>query len=158
MQFKFSDVSLRTGKLICFNFGSFQFYLITQTPTTSFDSVFIVVLSTITPLQQNELVVFSTYSRGMTKTIHFNIFMCSTSDTFLLFYLPIAKIMWKIFSICFYSQKFEKNYKREEQETGGNVAVQTQFEYAYCLVRSEYPADIKKVCFLHPNGQWLRRA
>lgn len=55
--------------------------------------------------------------------------------------------------MCFYLQKFEKNYKREEQETGGNVAVQTQFEYAYCLVRSEYPADIKKVGFITRNGQ-----
>lgn len=45
-----------------------------------------------------------------------------------------------------YFQKFEKNYKRELEEKGGQVAVQTQFEYAYCLVRSEYPADIKKVC------------
>ncbi|XP_031624636.1 mitochondrial fission 1 protein [Contarinia nasturtii] len=45
-------------------------------------------------------------------------------------------------------QKFEKNYKREVEEKGTQVAVQTQFEYAYCLVRSEYPADIKKGIFM----------
>lgn len=39
-------------------------------------------------------------------------------------------------------QKFEKNYRREVAE--GNVTNQTQFEYAWCLVRSDFPADIKK--------------
>lgn len=42
-----------------------------------------------------------------------------------------------------YLQKFEKIYRREVGE--GQVNIQTQFEYAYCLVRSNFPADIKKV-------------
>lgn len=47
-------------------------------------------------------------------------------------------------------QECEKKYKREEQENG-RVTTQTQFEYAYSLVHSEYSADIKKVSkTIHP--------
>lgn len=41
-------------------------------------------------------------------------------------------------------QKFEKKYQRELGETK-KVSPQTQFEYAWCLVRSDFPSDIKKV-------------
>lgn len=39
-------------------------------------------------------------------------------------------------------KKFEKIYT--EQVLSGKVQTQSQFEYAWCLVRSKYPADIKK--------------
>lgn len=87
--------------------------------------------------------------RMMNTAICFNDVMCVSTSNTLLFSL--------FFDIRFYLQKFEKNYKREEQETGGNVAVQTQFEYAYCLVRSEYPADIKKVCSSSKNSSSKRQ-
>ncbi|XP_056431585.1 mitochondrial fission 1 protein [Gadus chalcogrammus] len=38
--------------------------------------------------------------------------------------------------------KFEKKYKAEEQK--GSVSKDTKFEYAWCLIRSKYTADIKK--------------
>lgn len=39
-------------------------------------------------------------------------------------------------------QKFEKIY--HEQLYKNDVTPKAQFEYAWCLVRSKYPADIKK--------------
>uniref|UniRef100_A0A1L8E421 Mitochondrial fission 1 protein n=1 Tax=Nyssomyia neivai TaxID=330878 RepID=A0A1L8E421_9DIPT len=39
-------------------------------------------------------------------------------------------------------EKFEKKYHQELEEQ--NVTHKTQFEYAWCLVRSNYGADIKK--------------
>lgn len=45
---------------------------------------------------------------------------------------------------AFCLQKFEKKYQRELGETQ-KVSHQTQFEYAWCLVRSNFPSDIKKV-------------
>lgn len=54
-----------------------------------------------------------------------------------------------MYAFCF--QKFEKKYQRELSETE-KVAPQTQFEYAWCLVRSDFPSDIKKVQFV---GVWL---
>uniref|UniRef100_A0A336LZH4 Mitochondrial fission 1 protein n=1 Tax=Culicoides sonorensis TaxID=179676 RepID=A0A336LZH4_CULSO len=38
--------------------------------------------------------------------------------------------------------KFEKLYNKELRE--GLVTHKTTFEYAYCLVRSKYPSDIKR--------------
>ncbi|XP_024947434.1 mitochondrial fission 1 protein [Cephus cinctus] len=38
--------------------------------------------------------------------------------------------------------KFERTY--HEQLQTGNVTQKVQFEYAWCLVRSKYPADIRK--------------
>uniref|UniRef100_A0A674K1K1 Mitochondrial fission 1 protein n=1 Tax=Terrapene triunguis TaxID=2587831 RepID=A0A674K1K1_9SAUR len=38
--------------------------------------------------------------------------------------------------------RFEKKYKAEL--SGGTVSKGTQFEYAWCLVRSKYTDDIKK--------------
>ena len=40
-------------------------------------------------------------------------------------------------------KKFETRYN-EEIRTAGKVSSATQFEYAWCLVRSKYPADIRK--------------
>ena len=40
-------------------------------------------------------------------------------------------------------KKFETRY-REEMTNTGKVTSTTQFEYAWCLVRSKYPADIRK--------------
>ncbi len=40
-------------------------------------------------------------------------------------------------------KKFETRYQTE-LETGGQVSSGAQFEYAWCLVRSKYPADIRK--------------
>ena len=40
-------------------------------------------------------------------------------------------------------KKFESRYMAE-LDTDGKVAAGTQFEYAWCLVRSKYPADIRK--------------
>ncbi|XP_055712395.1 mitochondrial fission 1 protein [Phlebotomus papatasi] len=39
-------------------------------------------------------------------------------------------------------EKFEKKYQQEVEEQ--NVSHKTQFEYAWCLVRSNYQADIQK--------------
>ncbi|XP_059619226.1 mitochondrial fission 1 protein [Phlebotomus argentipes] len=39
-------------------------------------------------------------------------------------------------------EKFEKKYHQELEQQ--NVTHKTQFEYAWCLVRSNYAADIKK--------------
>lgn len=48
-------------------------------------------------------------------------------------------IYWRI---LFYFQKFEKEY--HNQLTTGTVSQETKFHYAWCLVRSNYPADIRK--------------
>ncbi|KAB0796373.1 hypothetical protein PPYR_08396 [Photinus pyralis] len=55
-------------------------------------------------------------------------------------------------------KKFEKAY--HEQLYKQDVTPKAQFEYAWCLVRSKYPADIKKGIFLlqelfrtHEEGQ-----
>lgn len=59
---------------------------------------------------------------------------------------------------CKLFQKFEKLYY--EQLRQNEVTPKTQFEYAWCLVRSKYPADIKKgilfleeLCNTHQEGQ-----
>lgn len=39
-------------------------------------------------------------------------------------------------------QKFEKKFKSEK--AAGSVSKSTQFEYAWCLVRSKYNDDIRK--------------
>nr|QBH73494.1 hypothetical protein [Nicoletia phytophila] len=39
-------------------------------------------------------------------------------------------------------KKFEHAYNKQIQD--GHVTPKAQFEYAWCLVRSRYPADIKK--------------
>ncbi|KAI2664207.1 Mitochondrial fission 1 protein [Labeo rohita] len=39
-------------------------------------------------------------------------------------------------------EKFEKKYKAELSK--GSVSKDTQFEYAWCLIRSKHPEDIKK--------------
>ncbi|KAF5278268.1 hypothetical protein FQA39_LY18369 [Lamprigera yunnana] len=55
-------------------------------------------------------------------------------------------------------KKFEKAY--HEQLYKQDVTPKAQFEYAWCLVRSKYPADIKKGIYLlqelygsHEDGQ-----
>ncbi|GAB0096807.1 Mitochondrial fission 1 protein [Sergentomyia squamirostris] len=55
-------------------------------------------------------------------------------------------------------EKFEKRYQQELEEQ--NVTHKAQFEYAWCLVRSNYVADIKKGILLledlatrHPDGK-----
>uniref|UniRef100_U5ETL5 Mitochondrial fission 1 protein n=1 Tax=Corethrella appendiculata TaxID=1370023 RepID=U5ETL5_9DIPT len=55
-------------------------------------------------------------------------------------------------------KKFEKNYNREKSE--GNITFGTQFEYAWCLVRSNYSSDMKSgitlledLCIRHPDGK-----
>lgn len=63
------------------------------------------------------------------KWVHVNLFWRQLDKTFL-------------FSLSL--QKFEKKYHREEAEKK-TVSPQTKFEYAWSLVRSDYPADIKKV-------------
>lgn len=46
--------------------------------------------------------------------------------------------------ICFLGfQKFEKKYQQEVEN--GNVTHESQFEYAWCLVRSNFSSDINKV-------------
>ena len=40
-------------------------------------------------------------------------------------------------------RKFEQRYT-EEIRREGKPTSNTQFEYAWCLVRSKYPADIRK--------------
>ena len=40
-------------------------------------------------------------------------------------------------------KKYESVYHEELNRTG-KVATSTQFDYAWCLVRSKYPADIRK--------------
>lgn len=39
-------------------------------------------------------------------------------------------------------QKFERKFKSEK--AAGSVSKSTQFEYAWCLVRSKYNDDIRK--------------
>ena len=39
-------------------------------------------------------------------------------------------------------KRFETRY--HEEMAGGKVTPSAQFEYAWCLVRSKYPADIRK--------------
>lgn len=55
-------------------------------------------------------------------------------------------------------QKFEKIFHEELHQ--GNVTHKTQFEYAWCLVRSRYSTDMKKGILLlkelfnsHPEGK-----
>lgn len=47
-------------------------------------------------------------------------------------------------------QKFEKKFQRESVEAQ-KISPQTQFEYAWCLVRSDFPSDIKKVKLIHSS-------
>lgn len=42
----------------------------------------------------------------------------------------------------YFLQKFEKIY--HEQLYKNDISTKAQFEYAWCLVRSKYPADIRK--------------
>ncbi len=44
-------------------------------------------------------------------------------------------------------KKFESSYN-EEIRSKGQPSSSAQFEYAWCLVRSKYPADIRKGIFL----------
>jgi fission 1 protein len=46
-------------------------------------------------------------------------------------------------------KKFEQRYHEELQQ--GTVSSEAQFEYAWCLVRSRYPADIRKGIVLLEN-------
>lgn len=48
-----------------------------------------------------------------------------------------------IFKYFIVEQKFEKVF--HEQLHQGKVTHKAQFEYAWCLVRSKYPTDIRKV-------------
>lgn len=63
------------------------------------------------------------------------------------------------YDFMFFSlQKFEKVY--HQQLYDNNVTDTAQFEYAWCLVRSKYPTDVKKgivllqeLCNKNKNGQ-----
>ena len=46
-------------------------------------------------------------------------------------------------------QKFEEEYNRQVAQSA--VSLQTQFEYAWCLVRSSYYSDIRKGIMLLEN-------
>lgn len=82
------------------------------------------------------------------KVIVKNLILSKNSHTFRKYYILI-RIYPVLMKLCFKFyvkfQKFEKKYQRELQED--NVSNQTQFEYAWCLVRSDFPSDIKKVVF-----------
>jgi fission 1 protein len=41
-------------------------------------------------------------------------------------------------------KKFESRYMEELNGSSGKASSGAQFEYAWCLVRSRYPADIRK--------------
>lgn len=77
-------------------------------------------------------------------------------------FLFALMISWKrIFgpdtlSTLYYSdfQKFEKKYKAELSK--GSVSKDTQFEYAWCLIRSKHPEDIKKGIVLLDGNQILK--
>ncbi len=60
------------------------------------------------------------------------------------------------FSTLYYSdfQKFEKKYKAEVSK--GSVSKDTQFEYAWCLIRSKHPEDIKKGIVLLDGNRILK--
>ncbi len=62
------------------------------------------------------------------------------------------------FSTLHYSdfQKFEKKYKAEVSK--GSVSKDTQFEYAWCLIRSKHPEDIKKGIVLLDGNLILKRS
>ncbi|XP_070854954.1 mitochondrial fission 1 protein isoform X7 [Drosophila suzukii] len=56
-------------------------------------------------------------------------------------------------------ERFEKKY-HHELELDGEIATETKFEYAFCLVRSRYTNDIRKGILLleelartHPEGR-----
>ncbi|XP_037731883.1 mitochondrial fission 1 protein isoform X2 [Drosophila subpulchrella] len=50
-------------------------------------------------------------------------------------------------------ERFEKKY-HHELELDGEVATETKFEYAFCLVRSRYTNDIRKeLARTHPEGR-----
>lgn len=51
--------------------------------------------------------------------------------------------------LIFFFQKFECVY--HEQLNNGTVTNQATFEYAWCLVRSKYTADIRKGILLLQN-------
>lgn len=146
MQFKFNDASIITvqNQLCCCHLIIFYLCSIHHT-------IYL----------QNEHIVSTHIAKECPKqhisTCYMNVFHFRYCTTCILFThsQKSLKIHFKR-KICFYLQKFEKKYKREEHETGGNVAVQTQFEYAYCLVRSEYSADIKKVGF-HRSFQTVQK-
>uniref|UniRef100_A0A0K2TRV1 Fission 1 (Mitochondrial outer membrane) homolog (S. cerevisiae) [Jaculus jaculus] n=1 Tax=Lepeophtheirus salmonis TaxID=72036 RepID=A0A0K2TRV1_LEPSM len=44
-------------------------------------------------------------------------------------------------------KKFETRY-HEEQAALGTPKISTQFDYAWCLVKSKYPADIRRGIFI----------
>lgn len=49
-------------------------------------------------------------------------------------------------------QKFEKKFQSEQ--AAGTVSKSTQFEYAWCLVRSKYNEDIRKgICLLEGEAR-----
>lgn len=54
--------------------------------------------------------------------------------------IVVVEIM--AFFFFFFFQKFERVY--HEQLHASDVTQKAQFEYAWCLVRSKYPADIRK--------------
>ncbi|KAG1680265.1 Mitochondrial fission 1 protein [Nymphon striatum] len=61
---------------------------------------------------------------------------------------------------CSSGEKFEEKY--HEQLKRGTITTTAQFEYAWCLVKSRYPADIKKGTILledlvHNGNETARR-
>jgi fission 1 protein len=52
-------------------------------------------------------------------------------------------------------KKFEARYHAEFQN--GQVSPSAQFEYAWCLVRSKYPADIRKGIMLLEDLYQVRK-
>lgn len=72
--------------------------------------------------------------------------------------LIVLRLFQNIIDLPYNLQKFEKIY--HEQLYKNDVTPKAQFEYAWCLVRSKYPADIQKGIVLleelyktHEEGQ-----
>jgi fission 1 protein len=56
--------------------------------------------------------------------------------------MPVFHLQNDTLCNWFYLQRFEEEYHR--QLATSSVSLQTQFEYAWCLVRSSYYGDIRK--------------
>jgi hypothetical protein len=52
-------------------------------------------------------------------------------------------LSWLIPNFSNKFQKFEKEYMRELESK--EISIKTQFEYAWCLIRSNYASDVHKV-------------
>ncbi|KAK6632408.1 hypothetical protein RUM44_007450 [Polyplax serrata] len=48
-------------------------------------------------------------------------------------------------------KKYERIYNEQLKKEAGSITIKAQFEYAWCLVRSKFPADIKKGIMMLEN-------